>query len=91
MDFPTHTYPGASYFVSLHCVVLENIHTTPPLPPRRATEIQRGWGGGGGGAKRRQIPGGGGGGGGGGQKEAISEGVGVAYRGFFSRGSEYVR
>ena len=54
MDFPTHTYPGASYFVSLHCVVLENIHTTPPLPPRRATEIQRGWGGGG--PKRRQFP-----------------------------------
>ena len=29
--------------------------------------------------------------GGGVQKEAISEGVGVVYRGFFSRGSEYVR
>ena len=33
--------------MSLHCVVLENKYPYPPLPPRRAKEIQRGRGGGG--------------------------------------------
>ena len=54
MDFPTHTYPGASYFVSLHCVVLENIHTTP-LSRHGGQRKFRGDGGGGG-PKRRQFP-----------------------------------
>ena len=55
MDFPTHTYSGASYFVSLHCVVLENIHTPPPSPATEGNGNSEGMGGGGG-PKRRQFP-----------------------------------
>ena len=53
--------------MSLHCVVLENIHTPPPSPATEGNGNLEGRGGGS-------------------QKEAISEGVGVAYRGFFLGG-----